>query len=431
MPVPASLAIVACLAAALWAPQGAAQSITDLGFFLPAAINASGQMAGSNFAILYGFTEAYLYSGGVVSDLGTMGRATGINASGEIVGFSPLPDGTGGFAFLISPLFMTSLGALPGGSESWAYGINDSGQVVGYSTLAGAPLHAFLYSSGTMTDLGTLSGDALSAAEAINDSGQIVGFSGSADLTVQHAFLYSGGVMTALSTLPGEQNSIALGINASGQVVGSLITASGDTHAFLYSNGVMTDLGTLSGSHSVAYGINASGQVAGSLITASGANHAFLYSNGVMLDLNSLLPANSGWVLQEASAINDSGQIAGQGISPVGKTDGFRLDLTSLSPGSATAGAAAFTLTVTGIGTNFIPGATVNWNGTVLAASYVSATQMTASVPASLIATAGSASVTVTTDAGTLAGGTFTIHPARALPGVPERPRGALPRAEQ
>jgi hypothetical protein len=33
-----------------------------------------------------------------------------------------------------------------------------------------------------------------------------------------------------------------------------------------------------------------------------------------MLDLNSLLPANSGWDLLQAYAINDSGQITGVGL---------------------------------------------------------------------------------------------------------------------
>ena len=32
-----------------------------------------------------------------------------------------------------------------------------------------------------------------------------------------------------------------------------------------------------------------------------------------MIDLNSLLPAGSGWTLDEATAINDRGQIVGEG----------------------------------------------------------------------------------------------------------------------
>jgi probable HAF family extracellular repeat protein len=53
---------------------------------------------------------------------------------------------------------MTGLGTLPGGSSSLADGINAVGQVVGYSDSAGGQ-HAFLWQNGAMTDLGTLPGD--------------------------------------------------------------------------------------------------------------------------------------------------------------------------------------------------------------------------------------------------------------------------------
>ena len=67
--------------------------------------------------------------------------------------------------------------------------------------------------------------------------------------------------------------------------------------------------------------------------------------------------------------------------------------LTSLSPSSASAGGAAFTLTVTGSG--FVSGAIVQWNGMSLVTTFVSATQLTAVVPAGDIAAAGTASVTI------------------------------------
>ena len=72
--------------------------------------------------------------------------------------------------------------------------------------------------------------------------------------------------------------------------------------------------------------------------------------------------------------------------------------ITTLSPASVLAGSGAFTLTVTG--TKFVSGSTVNWNGTALTTTYVSATQLTASVPATDTATAGSESITVTNPGG-------------------------------
>ena len=67
--------------------------------------------------------------------------------------------------------------------------------------------------------------------------------------------------------------------------------------------------------------------------------------------------------------------------------------LTTVGPSSGKAGGAAFTLTVTG--TNFAYGSTVRWNGSNRATSYVSDTQLTASIPASDIAGVGTASITV------------------------------------
>jgi uncharacterized protein (TIGR03437 family) len=84
--------------------------------------------------------------------------------------------------------------------------------------------------------------------------------------------------------------------------------------------------------------------------------------------------------------------------------------VTSLAPSSATAGRAGFTLTVTGTG--FLSGATVQWNGAPLATTFSSATQLTAAVPASLIATAGSASITVSNPGGMASKAvSFTINP--------------------
>jgi uncharacterized protein (TIGR03437 family) len=85
-----------------------------------------------------------------------------------------------------------------------------------------------------------------------------------------------------------------------------------------------------------------------------------------------------------------------------------------LSPTSASAGGPAFTLTVNGSG--FLSGSAVEWNGSLLSTSYVSGDQLTASVPASLIANAGSASITVANPGATLSNAfTFTINTAGPL----------------
>ncbi len=84
--------------------------------------------------------------------------------------------------------------------------------------------------------------------------------------------------------------------------------------------------------------------------------------------------------------------------------------ISGLAPTSATAGGPQFTLTVNGLG--FTSGSTVDWNGTAVATSFVSASQLTASISAGLIAAAGTASVTVVTPgAATSNAVTFTINP--------------------
>lgn len=85
----------------------------------------------------------------------------------------------------------------------------------------------------------------------------------------------------------------------------------------------------------------------------------------------------------------------------------------SLNPSSVTAGNVQFTLTVNG--SNFVNGSVVRWNGTDLTTTFVSSTQLTATVPASLVTTAGTASVTVftaTPGGGTSSSLSFTISAA-------------------
>jgi probable HAF family extracellular repeat protein len=125
-----------------------------------------------------------------------------------------------------------------------------------------------------MTDLGTLPGGKFSEATDINNSGQIVGISGQGITYLSHAFLYSGGQMIDLGTLPGDNYSWATAINDSGTVVG-------------YSS---------------------------SSIYGNSPFQAFLYSNGKMTDINSLIPQDSGWTLSDARAINNKGQILGDGL---------------------------------------------------------------------------------------------------------------------
>lgn len=81
--------------------------------------------------------------------------------------------------------------------------------------------------------------------------------------------------------------------------------------------------------------------------------------------------------------------------------------IAQLTPPSTAAGSSAFTLTVQG--TNFGSKAVVNFNGAAMATTFDSAVQVKAAIPASAVATAGTAKVTVTnpgTPGGLYGGGT-------------------------
>jgi predicted extracellular nuclease len=86
------------------------------------------------------------------------------------------------------------------------------------------------------------------------------------------------------------------------------------------------------------------------------------------------------------------------------------LSLSSLTPSTASAGGPSFTLTIAGSG--FTAPATVNFNGTPLAAATVTATQITVTVPASSIASGGTDPVSVTSNGATSSPLNFTVSAA-------------------
>lgn len=68
--------------------------------------------------------------------------------------------------------------------------------------------------------------------------------------------------------------------------------------------------------------------------------------------------------------------------------------ISQLSPDATTAGGPAFAMTVNG--SSFSGKAVVNWNGTPLTSTTISSKQMTATVPAAMIATPATVQITVT-----------------------------------
>ncbi len=322
---------------------GQSYTIADLGtpddsYSEAHGLNNSNGVVGE-FELTNSFSvSAFWYRDGTRTNIGTLtgnpyAVAWGINETNAIVGESAV--GVDTHAFVYSNGVMTDLGTLGGsfvGGYSSAHAINRSGQIVGESStsfMLASTIHAVLYSGGTKTDLGALGGD-YSSANGVNSSGIIVGESDVVEqgVTNVHAFVYTNNPMKDLGTLGGTYSS-ANGINDSSVIVGESETVIGgvsNLHAFIYQNGVMSDLGTLGGSASSASAVNSSGQIVGYATDASDVSCAFLYIGSTMLRLIDHIPAASGWTnLTSADAINDAGQIAGTGFLANGSFHAYLL----------------------------------------------------------------------------------------------------------
>src|ERR1700722_930489 len=278
------------------------------------AVSPSGQVVGDAENNLQGFfwSAAQGLRGLPHLQGGGYSVAMGISASGLIAGYSTYNEIESEHAVLWINGKIQDLGTLPGGDDSWANAINASGQVVGGSNSSRTQPNAFLWSRAKgMIDLGVLPKGFYSEALGVNSSGQVVGMSNTVGGN-WHAFSWSKSTgMKDLGTLASGRNTSATAnaVNDSGQIVGTSACGSSCQHAALWTSTGIQDLGTLPGSLvSVVNGINNLGQVVGE------SGDAFIWTQATgMQDLNSLIPAGSGWTLTWAFAINDSGQITGQG----------------------------------------------------------------------------------------------------------------------
>lgn len=175
--------------------------------------------------------------------------------------------------------------------------------------------------------------------------------------------------------------------------------------------------GTVSVSHA-AYGTDAAGSWqlwystnAGSTYSQSGAT---ITSSGSTLITSTFTLNVAGSVridIRKTDAGTNRINFDNISITDYTSTSNPAPTLTSISPASATAGSAATTMVVSG--SNFVSGAVVNWNGTALPTTFSSATSLSASISSTLLATAGTASITVfnpSPGGGTSGSLTFTIN---------------------
>jgi probable HAF family extracellular repeat protein len=273
---------------------------------------------------------------------------------------------SGGHAYLYQNCQSRDLGNL-GGGQSIADGINNNGVVVGKSQQVGGRWRAFSYSNGAIRDLGGNANPLIfEEATAINFWGDVVGVESVQGTLALTAVRYQngaaspmarflvippsgwanatnvidindsedvlgsvvqGGASTALLStnfgylwtkingVPGlEFATFPFAMNRYGHVAG--IAGQGITRAFISRDPASpaTDLGTLGGTLSGGSGINNYDWVVGwAEQTNGGGPRAFVHDGTRMTDLNSVLWNGGGWLLREADAVNDAGQIVGSG----------------------------------------------------------------------------------------------------------------------
>ncbi|WP_414663355.1 hypothetical protein [Horticoccus sp. 23ND18S-11] len=378
------------------------------------AINAAGTVVGFD-ATSFQTARAFIYSGSTLTALPALNNARnealGINASGVVVGTNTTFPNADFRGFIVANGSLTDLGV-----NTTAVGINDAGTVVGNQFP-----RAFIRSAaGVVTPIGPATGST-TIATAINASGVVVGYAEGAN---RRAFSYTNGTLTDLGALPGGSNSYAFAINAAGVVVGqSNESTNRQLHAVIFTGGNVIDIdpngaGTFGSS---ATGINSAGVIVGQ----NAVGRAFVYTAATgLVDLNTLvtnLAATGFDRLISATAINDAGQIVGFGALAGGGTrfGAFRLDISTIpAPPTIVAGpqphtvapgsSVVFAVTATSTGLSYewrfnntpIPGAT--------AATYA--------IAAATPANAGSYSVRVFNEGGTVtsAPATLTVSPGAA-----------------
>jgi probable HAF family extracellular repeat protein len=306
-------------------------------------------------------SEAIEYTIELVSPPGRSVTNVTINDYGDVV-YTVAPeeprDGPAvpGEAFLWDGLTATSLGSL-GGTLFVATGINRSGEVVGYGETAGSALHSFLFASNSLRDLGPIGpegslarainnpGDIVGELPAdgsatvflrkidgtteeigprqgfqtipfdINDSGAVVGTSRMNNVGSFTAFLYQDNQFSLLGTA-GDAESGAIAVNGNGQIVGVAATPDGIGHAAIFNVGGLVELLDESQYRSSANDINNLGTIVGQLGGPGGQQSAAIFPlRSTPILIENLLPANSHWTtLFTADGVNDRGQIVGTGI---------------------------------------------------------------------------------------------------------------------
>jgi hypothetical protein len=231
-----------------------------------------------------------------MQDIGTntsQSEAIAISNNGLIVGFTTGSEYAEAATF--SGNIATRLTSSDYGSEAGA--VNNSGIIAGYLNPDTIADRAVTFQNGTYTSLPRLSnGSSNGNVNGINSSGEMVGaanYNSSGGQT--HPVVYANGTVTDLFAGSNSSSGQAMAVNDSGEIVGYL-----NTKAFIDVNGTIDMLNAYR-----AMSVNSDGVVVGTANNGDG----MVYANGVVTDLNTLVDPTLGWTVQQATGINDSGDI--------------------------------------------------------------------------------------------------------------------------
>jgi probable HAF family extracellular repeat protein len=271
-------------------------------------------------------TEPVKWSNGVLSPLAadTYGFVNDMNAAGQVVGDleGPItnqpPTGTNDQAYLYSGGTLTMLGTF-GARQSNALAISGNGQIaIGLqnANTTTAPESIIIDKNGAITPIPAPSPNASMGVTAINNAGQVLGSYLSPTTNASHAYLYSDGKTIDLGALVNSPNLMnnPIAMSSNGIVVGMSSTDTtwhGAMGAYIYYNGVMSAIPNYNGNEFIPSQVNAQGLVLGNIWLGNTNYESALYNSvtGSMELLNSLIPASASVGTLVASTIDDQGDI--------------------------------------------------------------------------------------------------------------------------
>ncbi len=335
---------------------------------IPDGINPSGvvtmQGYSSTFHSAGAYYHTYLYTGGtagtladITSKFTSITTACPMNASGQMavlglgggVGYSYTGGTSGSVTTYKYSTYATDSLAIDSAGEEAGYWIN-SGNNNRWTPM--------VYTGGTAYGLNLPTGDGYTSdgagIDALNGNGQAVGFTTPGNPPgIQAAvwtYTISGGTVTSqtatdiksaiVAQYPSAISSDLLAINSSGNAVGSWsstgygssLNLSSVTGSFIYNVGTpgftslgsllvgSPEAGTLNYEAGLSQAINDSGIVVGCIANTSNPSgyDAAIWQSGTVTDLNTIygpsgLNILNGFVLDNATAIDNNGDIAGYG----------------------------------------------------------------------------------------------------------------------